>query len=325
MEKILFAFGLILVGLASGYLIQVLVRKEILQLPIPLDRLRRGLQKAALLWINPLPIVGAIWIMKIHDPRMAVFPLLGTEAIFIGGLLAFGGSRLLKLGRREAGAFFGCGFFTNTAAFGAFISYVFLGESGFALVPIYRLFEEFAFYVIGFPVARWYGTESPEREAISARLKRVGTDAFTIVPAIGLLVGFFLNRSGLPRPAFYEMVNAVCIPLAIFLLLTSIGLAMRFTTIRYYLKECLAVSAIKFMLVPAALTLTASLLGFGRIQEGLPLKVVLIVSSMPVAFTALVPPSIYDLDLDLANACWLFTTALLGIMVPALFLVINLM
>jgi predicted permease len=74
-----------------------------------------------------------------------------------------------------------------------------------------------------------------------------------------------------------------------------------------------------------ALTLTASLLGFGRIQEGLPLKVVLIVSSMPVAFTALVPPPLYDLDLDLANACWLFTTALLGIMVPTLFLVINLM
>jgi predicted permease len=202
---------------------------------------------------------------------------------------------------------------------------VFLGESGFALVPIYRLFEEFAFYVIGFPIARWYGTESPEREAIAARLKRVVTDAFTIVPAIGLLVGFLLNRSGLPRPVFYEMVNAVCIPLAIFFLLTSIGVAMRFTTIWYYLKECLAVSAIKFMLVPAALTLTASLLGFGRIQEGLPLKVVLIVSSMPVAFTALVPPSLYDLDLDLANACWLFTTALLGIMVPTLFLVINLM
>jgi hypothetical protein len=42
--------------------------------------------------------------------------------------------------------------------------------------------------------------------------------------------------------------------------------------------------------------------------------VVIILSSMAVAFSALIPPSIYDLDLDLANACWFFTTAFIVVL-----------
>jgi predicted permease len=61
--------------------------------------------------------------------------------------------------------------------------------------------------------------------------------------------------------------------------------------------------------------------GFGRIGNGLPLKVVMILASMPVAFNALIPPSIYDLDL--ANSCWFFTTALLVITLPLLLILIN--
>ena len=49
-----------------------------------------------------------------------------------------------------------------------------------------------------------------------------------------------------------------------------------------------------------------------------------ILSSMPIAFTALIPPSIYDLDLDLANSCWFFTTALLAVVLPVLLVIINL-
>jgi hypothetical protein len=40
---------------------------------------------------------------------------------------------------------------------------------------------------------------------------------------------------------------------------------------------------------------------------------------------ALVPLSIYDLDLGLANACWLVTTAGLGLIIPFLSVVMRLM
>jgi hypothetical protein len=44
---------------------------------------------------------------------------------------------------------------------------------------------------------------------------------------------------------------------------------------------------------------------------------------MPVAFNALIPPSLYNLDLDLANSCWLVSTSLLIFVLPALYLVIH--
>jgi hypothetical protein len=68
--------------------------------------------------------------------------------------------------------------------------------------------------------------------------------------------------------------------------------------------------------VPFIATGLAFLLGFKAIDNGLPLKVILILSSMPVGFIALVPPSIYDLDIDLANAAWMVTTALLIVVIP---------
>ena len=55
----------------------------------------------------------------------------------------------------------------------------------------------------------------------------------------------------------------------------------------------------------------------------IPLIVVIILSSMPVASTALIPPSIYDLDIDLANLCWFITTALLAVVMPSLLFVIH--
>ena len=81
---------------------------------------------------------------------------------------------------------------------------------------------------------------------------------------------------------------------------------------------------IKFAIVPGVVTFLALLLGYRNIGDGLLLKVVIILSSMPVAFMALIPPSLYDLDIDLANSCWLFTTTLLVIVLPVLYFVIHL-
>jgi predicted permease len=226
----------------------------------------------------------------------------------------------LKLERKKTGSLFACGFFTNTSAIGGLICYVFLGEMGFALVAFYRIFEEFIYYGVGFPIARLYSADTHEKETWQDKLKRLGTDVFVLVSLSSLFTGGLLNLSGLKRPEVYQTINSVLIPLGTLALLISIGLAMRIKTIQDYLRECVAISATKFLIVPVILTLIAFLLGYGKIEEGLPLKVVMILSSMPVAFTALVPPSLYDLDIDLANSCWLFSTSLLVVVLPVLYI-----
>lgn len=323
MSKFLFSFGVIAFGLSLGYAIQVASAGGILALPMGVDRLRKLLQKTALLFVNPITVVGAVWIVDVKTVSLAALPALGCGAILLGGAFALGASRLMGLGAERTGAFFACGSFTNIGSIGALICFMFLGEQGFALVPIYKLFEEVTYYGVGFPVAKYYGSAHEIGEGAGQRLRGLTRDPFILVALSAILVGAALNKSGLERPPFFRTLNSIFIPAGSILLLASIGLAMKFRMVKSYLPECVAVSCIKFLLVPATISCAAYLIGFGDIEGGLPLKVVIILSSMPVAFNALIPPSIYDLDLDLANSCWFFTTAALVVVLPALLFIVN--
>jgi len=288
-----------------------------------LEDLRKHLQKIALLFVLPVTVLGAIWIVDVQSISIAALPLVGAGSILLGGILALGAANMLKYQPRQAGALIPCGSFTNIGSIGALICYVYLGERGFALVPIYKLFEELIYYSVGFPIAKYFSTIDAEQDSINQRLKSLIRDPFILVAFFSIFIGGVLNFSGLTRPEGFGVINALCIPLGTGLLLVSIGLAMRFESVRHYLKACILVSLIKFSIVPLCATGAAWFIGYGRVDNGLPLKVVMILSSMPVAFTALIPPSIYDLDLDLANACWFFTTSALIVVLPVLLILIN--
>jgi predicted permease len=322
MSKFIYSFAIVFTGLLLGYVVQILVRHKHIALGIANDDLRKLLQKAALLFVNPIAIVGAVWIVDLKNATLIVLPFIGLFTYLIGGALAVGAARLLDLDGKKTGALFGCGFFTNIGAIGTLICFIFLGEAGFALVAIFKLFQEVAYYAIGFPIAKYFGSS---RHDVPARgpLKHLVRDPYLIMAVSAITIGGLLNISNVQRPEFYKTIISVFVPLLTLLLLTSIGLAMKFRKIGTYLRECLSISLIKFVLVPVLVFLPAYFLGYGNIQNGLPLKVVLILSSMPVAFNALIPPSIYNLDLDLANSCWFFTTAMLLVVLPVLMMIIN--
>ena len=111
---------------------------------------------------------------------MLALPFIGLFTYLLGGALAVGASRLLDLEGRKTGALFGCGFFTNIGAIGTLVCYIFLGEAGFALVAIFKLFQEVAYYGIGFPVAKYFGSS---RHDVPARglLKHLVRDPYLLV------------------------------------------------------------------------------------------------------------------------------------------------
>ncbi len=96
------------------------------------------------------------------------------------------------------------------------------------------------------------------------------------------------------------------------------GMAMRFSCVKTFFKPALMIAGVKFLIVPVLVVSIGYGLGLAHIDNGLPLKVALILSSMPVGFIAMVPPTIYKLDIDMANSCWLLTNAFLLFQVPFL-------
>lgn len=316
MHDIYVSMCLIFFGLAAGYAVQILVSSGKVRLPLPLDVVRKDLQKFVLLFISPVTVVGAIWTMDLGDIRIAVVPFIGILHFLIGGAVAVFVAKILKLGKKETGSFFSCGFFTNIGSIGGLVVYSLLGENGFALVPVYKMLGDLVYYSVGFPVTKYFGTASVSGDGPWDMLKKVGQDIFVRVSIVSIAVGVLLNLSGIERPDVYSSVNAFLIPLNATLMLVAIGLAMHFNKVKCYIRECIFMSIIKFVVMPLILGTIAVFAGLGDLMQGLVLRVVVILSFMPVAFTALIPPSIYDLDLDLANACWLVTTSALIIIVP---------
>jgi len=47
-------------------------------------------------------------------------------------------------------------------------------------------------------------------------------------------------------------------------------------------------------------------------------------SAMPVAFNSVIAANIYNLNIDLVNSCWIFTTVGVMFVLPLLLLFINL-
>ena len=137
-------------------------------------------------------------------------------------------------------------------------SYVFLGETGFGFVPIYRLFEEFLYYLVGFPVAKFYGSEVKEEETFSNRLRKLIFDPFIRVSVSSLLIGGILNLSGVRRPDLYQTVNSILIPLTSIVFLVPLGMVMKVSRVRHYFRECVLVSMIKFLIVPGGVPSLAS-------------------------------------------------------------------
>lgn len=323
MDKILFSLSLITLGVFSGYLIQFMVDKEFMKFPMDIVSLRRNLQKIVLLCIVPVTVIGALWIIELDDMRLAAFPLIGVSHYFLGGILAIFAAKLLKLDREKTGSLFCSGFFTNIGSVGGLVVYIFLGEEGFALVPVYHIFGQLCYFTLGFPIARFYSSSDNKGDPLLVVIRRVFSDKFVRAAVSAIVIGFILNISGIERPDFYGTVNSVFIPVAAFLMLTSIGLAMHFSKVWSYPRECAATGIIKMIIMPMVLALIAFFLGYHNLMGGIAFKVVLILSFMPVGFIGLIPPSIYDLDLDLSNSCWLFSTGSLIFIIPVLYLILS--
>ena len=324
MQKLLFSLSIIAAGLIIGYLIQRLVITGKITTDKSLAKQRIVLQRIALLSLNPIATIGAIWIISFDTAQIILMPGIGLLATCTGGVTALIVGKALKFEPKQAGSFFSCGAMTNIGSIGALVVFIFLGETAFALVPPYKLFESIMYYTIWFPIAKSFSPQVQQEEK-TGKLLKVISDPFVLVAITSIFIGLMLNIFGIPRPKFYSDLNAIVIPTASVLLLVSIGMAMKFSRITAFIKPAMGISVIKFLVVPFVATGIAFLLGFGKIDNGLPLKVILILSSMPVGFTALVPPSIYTLDIDLANAAWMVTTALLIIIIPLQMLIITFM
>lgn len=315
------SLAIIFVSLASGWLFRRV--QESGHLPLnhaQFDRLRRFLQSIAIFFFMPLAAMLSLWGLQHPDARLLGVPLLGLLSYIAGGGLALLAARVLKMDRKQTGSFFCCGTFTNIGAIGGLVCLLYIGEETIALVVLYRLVEELYFFGVAFPVAQWFARERKDGPGFGRC--RLGPAVYLIV--VALLSGIALNLCGVARPAFLGAIAALAIVLCTVSLLFAIGMALRFSRVGDYRAATLVMCAIKFIGAPLIVVPVAAWAGYGQ-DGGEILRAVTILAAMPIAMTALVPPSLFGLDVDLANSCWIVTTAGLVVVLPALVLILPLL
>jgi len=262
---------------------------------------------------SPLVLCLSFWRMDLTRWEPWLLPLLGTLISSATLLPAYFYIRQARLARPEAGSFLTCAFFSNLGYLGAFTAFALFGEVAYGLCVLYFVFFSPAFYTLGFWIGARYG-----HPAASSTITGAYHSELRLYPFLGMLVGAALSLLEVPRPAVFEQLNHVLIPVDTALYLLAIGSQLTLASPRPYLRPCLAMSGIKFLYTPLIAWILLSLLQV----QGLPRLIVLLEASTPVAVSPLVLPLLFGLDRKLANALWFFTTL---IAIPWLLLVIPLL
>lgn len=315
LERLVLTLVIIFVSLGLGYWARRYAEKGRFFIDSEkLDRVRHHLQTLSVFGLLPLSAMLSLWGLPKPESSLLAFPLLGLASYVWGGFLALLLARFLKLDRPQTGSFYCCGTFTNIGAVGGLVCLLFLGENSIALVALYRLLDEVFYFSVSFPIAKMYAPGSPGM----LNFRKFKFNPVLAVIICALLCGMILNLAGVPRPRLAGIAASACMLLATMFFLVAIGLTLRLSRVWNYKIQGLAMCAIKFIGVPVVITAMAAAMGFGGYDDGLALKVVAVLSSMPVAMTALVPPSLFRLDVDMANACWIFSTGALIITLPVL-------
>ena len=319
MDKLLFILSVTLGSIAAGYAARVVFSRSSGASPLPLLGVSRHLKLVAFFVVGPVAIVGTFWTMSL-GAELVIFPVLGVFSIVVSGAAALMVIRALRLPPKKAASVFTSGIFTNLLSFGGLIGYVFFGEFGYLLAQLYNMLVSTCYYLIGYPVSNNISKGLSRIFRLDVRLLK--RNPLLFVPPAAIAAGLVLNAFGVARPAFMDPLIGVIIPSISIMLGVAIGLSLRFAKVREYKREIGLVVLIKYVIVPAVMIPLGLLFGLHTIADGIPFKMLVVLSLMPVAFNALVPPAIFGFDLDLANSAWIVTTASLVVIVPLLYVVL---
>lgn len=293
------------------------------------ERLARAMSRwatnAALLFAAPPLFVLVFWVTPLPADRAVLMPVLGLLGLLLGGAAALLLTRGCRFTRASRGGFFLCGASSNMFSFGSIVallliggSDVKLGEAAVAELALYRVFESPFYFLVAWPIAARLA-EPPADEGGGDRSTWFDTfrrtfKPVTLVPILGIIIGWTLNVTGTVRPLWCDGIAPVLVKLNASLLGFMVGLTLRRAAPLRMLKRCLKISAVKFLILPVTMVSLAAALGL----TGQSLQVVLICTSMPVAFFAVVGAALFGLDEEMVGSLWLFTTGSMLLVVPIL-------
>lgn len=276
------------------------------------------INRAALVWVQPLVIALALWMMDTLSWRALLLPLFGLVLILlmwpVGALLGRG----VSLDRPGLGSFVTAAMFSNCGfTYGTFLAYVALGPAGAALGSLYTISFMPTFFTLGFYVGRCYSPVTTG--GMWGALRDQFLDPATRNPLLGIAAGLALNLLRVKPPSASAQIIDLAMPATTAAYLLAIGLGLHLSAVRVYWRECVLLHLSKFVLSPALGLVLAVPFGYFALHDRGPLVVAFVQAASPVAIMSVMLAEMCDLNPKLAGALWI-TTNVTGVLIAPLIL-----
>ena len=266
------------------------------------------------------PVLAAltIWSLRLNYELVGL-PLMGVLLCIIPGAAAY-----LLVERKfdselDKGSYLLSAMLSNTATLGGLCTYIMYGEAGFAYTQMAVILQNVVMFMFCFPLAQYYyqksiGRPFDRQSVISLFINR------NQLPVVGMVIGVALNVSGVVRPYFLEVLVDPLVHLGAWTALVPIGYSIDLYGMRRYYGKILDLLPIKLVLTPLAAYVLAKFV----FEEPVLINTIVILAAMPTAINAVVAVQLNKLNVDLATASFVLTTAAcLLVALPILFVVLS--
>jgi len=221
----------------------------------------------------------------------------------------------------EKGAYLGCACFSNVGiTMGSFLAFLMLGERGLRFAILYLAYFVPFFFTIGFAMARRYSTEDV---SLISNIKSFFTDPVSFIPNLAVIIGLILNIYQVEQSPIIKPLSSALVYTSTLIYSLAIGMTIHMGRSLHYVKEVFSLGVIKFILSPLTGLGLAYIFGLFHLPDHIPVKVIFIQSCMPPAIFSLVLSRLFNLNQDLANACWLSLTFATLLEIPAICFVLE--
>ena len=266
------------------------------------------------------PVLAAltIWSLRLNYELIGL-PLMGVLLCIIPGVAAY-----LLVERKfdselDKGSYLLSAMLSNTATLGGLCTYIMYGEAGFAYTQMAVILQNVVMFMFCFPLAQYYYQKSIgrpfDRQAVTCLFINRNQ-----LPVVGMAIGVALNVAGVVRPYFLEVLVDPLVHLGAWTALVPIGYSIDLYGMRRYYGKILDLLPIKLVLTPLAAYVLAKFV----FEEPVLINTIVILAAMPTAINAVVAVQLNKLNVDLATASFVLTTAAcLLVALPILFVVLS--
>ena len=303
MLRILFVLTDLVAPLTCGYFLK--------QHHLLSQRVNDCLIRFNIIIVNTLLALLAFWVLPL-DRSLLIAPLFGCFLVLFPGLIGYAlFARRLK-----------SPLLANLGTLGGVCAFILYNEQGFAYAQLVATIQNVLLCIVVFPIAQYYHMKATGSLRQTSRLRSL-RDMFLSpnqLCVLGMAAGLTLNALGIARPAPLGTLFQSLVHIGAWSAMLPVGFFIDLRTTRRYLPHIHSLTALRFLITPAATLLLATLLPLDPILR----NTIIILSFAPTAINAVLSARLYRLNVNLPAASFLVTTAaFLLIIFPILFFLLR--